>query len=247
MLLENKIAVVTGAGRGIGRGIALALAREGAMVVVNYNGSKERAEEVVGTIEEAGGKAAAIQCNISDFEAAKEFFANVVKEYGKIDILVNNAGITKDNLMMKMSEEEFQSVIQTNLAGTFHGVKFVTRPMMKQRQGRIINIASVSGVIGNMGQANYSASKAGVIGLTKAAAKELASRNITVNAVAPGFVATEMTDVLSDSVKEAAVATIPLGRFGEVEDIAETVVFLASDKAKYITGQVICVDGGIAI
>ena len=225
MLLENKIAVVTGAGRGIGRGIALALAREGAMVVVNYNGSKERAEEVVRTIEEAGGKAAAIQCNISDFEAAKEFFANVVKEYGKIDILVNNAGITKDNLMMKMSEEEFQSVIQTNLAGTFHGVKFVTRPMMKQRQGRIINIASVSGVIGNMGQANYSASKAGVIGLTKAAAKELASRNITVNAVAPGFVATEMTDVLSDSVKEAAVATIPLGRFGEVEDIAETVVF----------------------
>lgn len=247
MLLENKIAVVTGAGRGIGRGIALALAREGAMVVVNYNGSKERAEEVVRTIEEAGGKAAAIQCNISDFEAAKEFFANVVKEYGKIDILVNNAGITKDNLMMKMSEEEFQSVIQTNLAGTFHGVKFVTRPMMKQRQGRIINIASVSGVIGNMGQANYYASKAGVIGLTKAAAKELASRNITVNAVAPGFVATEMTDVLSDSVKEAAVATIPLGRFGEVEDIAETVVFLASDKAKYITGQVICVDGGIAI
>lgn len=247
MLLENKIAVVTGAGRGIGRGIALALAREGAMVVVNYNGSKERAEEVVRTIEEAGGKAVAIQCNISDFEAAKEFFANVVKEYGKIDILVNNAGITKDNLMMKMSEEEFQSVIQTNLAGTFHGVKFVTRPMMKQRQGRIINIASVSGVIGNMGQANYSASKAGVIGLTKAAAKELASRNITVNAVAPGFVATEMTDVLSDSVKEAAVATIPLGCFGEVEDIAETVVFLASDKAKYITGQVICVDGGIAI
>lgn len=247
MLLENKIAVVTGAGRGIGRGIALALAREGAMVVVNYNGSKDRAEEVVRTIEEAGGKATAIQCNISDFEAAKEFFANVVKEYGKIDILVNNAGITKDNLIMKMSEEEFQSVIQTNLAGTFHGVKFVTRSMMKQRQGRIINIASVSGVIGNMGQANYSASKAGVIGLTKAAAKELASRNITVNAVAPGFVATEMTDVLSDSVKEAAVATIPLGRFGEVEDIAETVVFLASDKAKYITGQVVCVDGGIAM
>lgn len=247
MLLENKIAVVTGAGRGIGRGIALALAREGAMVVVNYNGSKERAEEVVNTIEQAGGNAVAIQCNVSDFEAAKEFYAGVVKEYGKIDILVNNAGITKDNLMMKMSEDEFQSVIQTNLAGTFHGVKFVTRPMMKQRQGRIINIASVSGVTGNMGQANYSASKAGVIGLTKAAAKELASRNITVNAVAPGFISTEMTDVLSDSVKESAVATIPLGHFGDVEDIAETVVFLASDKAKYITGQVICVDGGIAM
>lgn len=247
MLLEEKVAVVTGASRGIGRGIALALAREGAVVVVNYNGSAARAEEVVSTIEESGGKAAAVQCDVSDFEAAKEFYANVVKEYGRIDILVNNAGITKDNLIMKMSEEEFQSVIQTNLAGTFHGVKFVSRPMMKQRTGRIINIASVAGVIGNMGQANYSASKAGVIGLTKSMAKELASRNITVNAIAPGFVETEMTDVLSDSVKEAAVATIPLGRFGQVEDIAETAVFLASDRAKYITGQVICVDGGIAM
>lgn len=247
MLLEEKIAVVTGAARGIGRGIALALAREGAMVVVNYNGSADRAAEVVGEIEANGGKAVAIQCNISDFEAAKDFYTAVVKEYGKIDILVNNAGITKDNLVMKMSEEEFQSVIQTNLAGTFHGIRFVSRFMMKQRCGRIINIASVSGVTGNMGQANYSASKAGVIGLTKAVAKELASRNITVNAVAPGFIETEMTDVLSDSVKEAAVATIPLGRFGKVEDIAETVVFLASDRAKYITGQVLCVDGGIAM
>lgn len=247
MLLEEKVAVVTGASRGIGRGIALALAREGAMVVVNYNGSADRAEEVVQMIRESGGKAAAVQCNVSEFEAAKEFFANVVKEYGRIDILVNNAGITKDNLIMKMSEEEFQSVIQTNLAGTFHGVKFVSRPMMKQRSGRIINIASVAGVVGNMGQANYSASKAGVIGLTKSMAKELASRNITVNAIAPGFVETEMTDVLSDSVKEAAVATIPLGKFGQVEDIAEAVVFLASDRAKYITGQVLCVDGGIAM
>lgn len=247
MLLEEKVAVVTGASRGIGRGIALALAREGAVVVVNYNGSAARAEEVVTTIKESGGRAAAVQCDVSDFEAAKEFYANVVKEYGRIDILVNNAGITKDNLIMKMSEEEFQSVIQTNLAGTFHGVKFVSRPMMKQRGGRIINIASVAGVVGNMGQANYSASKAGVIGLTKSMAKELASRNITVNAIAPGFVETEMTDVLSDSVKEAAVATIPLGRFGQVEDIAETAIFLASDRAKYITGQVICVDGGIAM
>lgn len=247
MLLEEKTAVVTGAARGIGRGIALALAREGAMVVVNYNGSADRAAEVVGEIEANGGKAVAVQCNISDFEAAKEFYTAVVKEYEKIDILVNNAGITKDNLVMKMSEEEFQSVIQTNLAGTFHGIRFVSRFMMKQRCGRIINIASVSGVTGNMGQANYSASKAGVIGLTKAVAKELASRNITVNAVAPGFIETEMTDVLSDSVKEAAVATIPLGRFGKVEDIAETVVFLASDRAKYITGQVLCVDGGIAM
>lgn len=247
MLLEEKIAVVTGAGRGIGRGIALALAREGAMVVVNYNGSKERAEGVVAEIEKAGGKAVAIQCNVSDFEQAKEFYAGIVKEYGRIDILVNNAGITRDNLIMKMSEEEFQDVIQTNLAGTFNGIKFVSRPMMKQRCGHIINIASVSGVIGNMGQANYSASKAGVIGLTKAMAKELASRNITVNAVAPGFIATDMTDKLPDSVKEEACKTIPLKEFGNVEDVAEAVVFLASDKARYITGQVLCVDGGIAM
>lgn len=247
MVLENKIAVVTGAGRGIGKAIALAMAREGAMVVVNYNGSKERAEAVVAEIRENGGEAVAIQCNVSDFEQAKEFYANVVKEYGKIDILVNNAGITKDNLIMKMSEEEFQDVIQTNLTGTFHGVKFVTRPMMKQRYGRIINIASVSGVTGNMGQANYSASKAGVIGLTKAAARELASRNITVNAVAPGFIATEMTDKLSDAVKEEACKTIPLKEFGKAEDVAEAVVFLASDKARYITGQVLHVDGGMVM
>ena len=244
---KKKVAVVTGASRGIGRAIALELASRGAAVVINYNGSEERAREVQKEIEEKGGEAEIRQWNVADYKACESAVKDIVKTHASIDILVINAGITKDNLMMKMSEEEFQSVIQTNLAGTFHGVKFVTRPMMKQRQGRIINIASVSGVIGNMGQANYSASKAGVIGLTKAAAKELASRNITVNAVAPGFVATEMTDVLSDSVKEAAVATIPLGRFGEVEDIAETVVFLASDKAKYITGQVICVDGGIAI
>ena len=247
MLLEDKIAVVTGAGRGIGRGVALALAREGAMVVVNYNGSKERADEVVAEIEKNGGKAVAIRCNVSDFEQAKEFFTGVVKEYGRIDVLVNNAGITRDNLLMKMSEEEFQDVIQTNLAGVFHGVKFVTRPLMKQRQGRIINMASVSGIMGNMGQANYSASKAGVIGLTKAAAKELSSRSITVNAVAPGFIATDMTDKLSETVKEEACKTIPLGAFGTVEDVAEAVVFLASDKAKYITGQVLCVDGGIAM
>ncbi len=247
MLLQDKIAVVTGAGRGIGRGIALALAREGAFVVVNYNGSKERAEEVVSEIEKNGGSAVAIQCNVSDFEQAKEFYAGVVKEYGRIDILVNNAGITRDNLIMKMSEEEFSDVIQTNLAGTFNGIKFVTRPMMKQRAGRIINIASVSGVTGNMGQANYSASKAGVIGLTKAVAKELASRHITVNAVAPGFIATEMTDKLSDAVREEAVKSIPLGEFGQVEDVAEAVVFLASDRARYITGQVLCVDGGIAM
>lgn len=247
MLLKDKIAVVTGASRGIGRGIALALAREGAMVVVNYNGSREKAEEVVAEIEGKGGRAIAIQCNVSDFNEAKEFFAGVVKEYGRVDILVNNAGITRDNLIMKMSEEEFQDVIQTNLAGVFNGIKFVTRPMMKQRAGRIINMSSASGIIGNMGQANYSASKAGVIGLTKAAAKELSSRGITVNAIAPGFITTDMTDKLPDSVKEEACKSIPLGAFGTVEDIAEAVVFLASDKAKYITGQVLSVDGGIAM
>lgn len=245
MLLEGKTAVVTGASRGIGRGIALALAREGAEVIVNYNGSRERAEEVVSEITQAGGKATAVQCNVSDFEQAKEFYAAILKEYGKIDILVNNAGITKDNLIMKMSEEEFEDVIHTNLMGTFNGIKFVTRPMMKQRCGRIINIASVSGVVGNMGQANYSASKAGVIGLTKATAKELAARNITVNAVAPGFIATEMTEKLSEAVREEACKTIPLKEFGTPEDVAETVVFLASDKARYITGQVISVDGGM--
>ncbi len=247
MLLEDKIAVVTGASRGIGRGIAMAFAREGAMVVVNYNGSKDKADKVVAAITENGGRAVALQCNVSDFEQAKEFFAGIVKEYGRIDILVNNAGITRDNLIMKMSEEEFQDVIQTNLAGVFNGIKFVTRPMMKQRSGRIINMSSASGIMGNMGQANYSASKAGVIGLTKATAKELSSRGITVNAIAPGFIRTEMTDKLSDAVKEEACKSIPLGAFGTVEDIAETAVFLASEKAKYITGQVLSVDGGLTM
>ena len=245
MLLENKIAVVTGAGRGIGRSVALALAAEGATVIVNYNGSRERAEEVVGEIEKNGGKAEAIQCDVSNFEQAKEFYAGVVKNYGQIDILVNNAGITRDKLIMAMTDEDFDQVIQTNLVGTFNGIKFVTRPMMKKRSGRIINISSVSGVVGNAGQANYSASKAGVIGLTKATAKELASRGITVNAVAPGFIATDMTDALPDAVRDEAKKMIPLGSFGLPEDVADAVVFLASDRAKYITGQVISVDGGM--
>lgn len=246
-MLKGKIALVTGASRGIGREIALALAKEGAFVAVNYNGSKEKADEVINEIASFGGNAKAYQCNVSDFEEAAVLISEIVKEQGRIDILVNNAGITKDNLLMKMKEEEFDQVIQINLKGTFNCMKHISRQMLKQKAGKIINISSVSGVLGNAGQANYSASKAGVIGLTKSAARELASRGITVNAIAPGFINTDMTQVLSDMVKEQAVGQIPLKRFGEVEDISNVVCFLASDKANYITGQVISVDGGMAM
>lgn len=246
-MLDGKIAVVTGASRGIGRAIALELASQGAFVVVNYNGSKDRAEEVKKEIEAAGGKAEVYQCNVSDFEKCQAFIQDVIKTYGRLDILVNNAGITRDGLLMKMSEADFDSVIETNLKGTFNTIRFASRQMLKQRSGRIINMSSVVGIVGNAGQANYASSKAGVIGLTKAVARELASRGITVNAIAPGFIETEMTEVLSDAVKEASVAQIPLGRFGKPEDIAKTAAFLASDDAGYITGQVIQVDGGMAI
>ena len=246
-MLTDKIAVVTGASRGIGREIAVTLASKGAVVIVNYNGSAARAEEVVKEIEEAGGKAEAVQCNVSEFAKSAELMDYVVKKYGRVDILVNNAGITRDNLLMKMSEEDFDAVIDTNLKGAFNCIKNISRQMLKQKAGRIINISSVSGVLGNAGQANYCAAKAGVIGITKSAARELASRGITVNAVAPGFIATEMTDVLSDSVKAAATEQIPMKHFGSTQDIAETVAFLASDKAGYITGQVLSVDGGMAM
>ena len=246
-MLDGKIAVVTGASRGIGRAIALELASRGAFVVVNYNGSKDRAEEVKKEIEAAGGKAEVYQCNVSDFEKCQAFIQDVIKTYGRLDILVNNAGITRDGLLMKLSEADFDSVIETNLKGTFNTIRFASRQMLKQRSGRIINMSSVVGIAGNAGQANYASSKAGVIGLTKAVARELASRGITVNAIAPGFIETEMTEVLSDAVKEASVAQIPLGRFGKPEDIAKTAAFLASDDAGYITGQVIQVDGGMAI
>ena len=232
-MLEQKVAVVTGASRGIGRQIALTLASRGARVIVNYNGSAARAE--------------AVQCDVSDFQKAGELMNYVIQTYGRVDILVNNAGITRDGLLMKMSEEDFDAVLNTNLKGAFNCMQHVARQMIRQKGGRIINISSVSGVMGNAGQANYSASKAGVIGLTKAAAREMASRGITVNAVAPGFINTEMTEVLSDSVKEAAVAQIPMKTFGETTDIAEAVAFLASDEARYITGQVLCVDGGMAM
>lgn len=246
-MLKNKIALITGAGRGIGRAIAIALAKEGAEVVINYNGSEERAKEVKQTIEENGGKASIYKCNVSDFTACEAMIKDIVKEYEHLDILVNNAGITKDGLIMKMKEEDFDSVLNVNLKGTFNTIRHSARQMLKQRCGKIINISSVSGILGNVGQANYAASKAGVIGLTKTMARELGSRGITVNAIAPGFVETEMTGALSEEIRENACKQIILGRFGKPEDIANTAVFLASDKADYITGQVISVDGGMNV
>ena len=246
-MLENKVALVTGAGRGIGRAIAIALAKEGAEVVVNYNGSEERAKEVKQTIEENGGKASIYKCNVSDFEACEAMIKDIVKEHGRLDILVNNAGITKDGLIMKMKEEDFDSVLNVNLKGTFNTIRHSARQMLRQKSGKIINISSVSGILGNAGQANYAASKAGVIGLTKTMARELGSRGITVNAIAPGFVDTEMTGVLSEEIRENACRQIILGRFGKPEDIANVAVFQASDKADYITGQVISVDGGMNV
>lgn len=244
---QERIALVTGASGGIGRAIAVALAETGAYVYVNYNGSQGKAEETVNLIKEKGGNAEICKFNVGDFEETGKAVSEIIAAKGRLDILVNNAGITKDGLMMMMTEEQFDDVIRINLKGAFNTIKVATRTMVKQRHGRIINITSVSGVMGNAGQANYSASKAGMIGLTKSMARELASRNITVNAVAPGFIETEMTAVLSDGVKEAAVKQIPVGRFGQPEDIANMVKYLASEEAAYVTGQVICVDGGMAM
>jgi len=254
-MLSGKVAIVTGASRGIGRETALTLAGYGATVIVNYCGSKDKAEAVVEEIIAAGGTAKAYQGDVSDFDVAKEMITSVKKEFGSIDILVNNAGITKDNLIMKMSEEEFDKVIEVNLKGAFNCMKHVSRIMLKQKSGHIINMSSVSGVMGNAGQVNYcaskagiiAASKAGIIGMTKSLARELGSRGITVNAIAPGFIETEMTDVLPEDVKENLLASIPLKRMGQTKDIAETVAFLASDKAAYITGQTISVDGGMGM
>ena len=246
-MLTGKNALVTGAGRGLGKAIALELAAKGAFVIVNYNGSKEAAEQTVAEIKAAGGDAIAYQCSVSDYEACGAMITALIKEYAHIDILVNNAGITRDGLLMKMSEEDFDAVINTNLKGCFNTIRHMSRYFLKQRAGKIINISSVSGILGNAGQANYSASKAGVIGLTKAVARELASRGINVNAVAPGFVETDMTDALSDSVKENLKSQIPLGKIGHPQDIAKAVAFLASPDANYITGQVLSVDGGMAI
>ena len=246
-MLKDKVAVVTGAGRGIGREIAKTFAGYGAKVVVNFNGSEERANSLVEEIKAAGGEAVAFKANVADFAEAEALMKFAVATYGRIDILVNNAGITRDNLVLGMKEADFDDVININLKGTFNCIKHVYRTMMKQKYGRIINMSSVVGIEGNAGQVNYAASKAGVIGITKSIAKELGSRGITANAIAPGFIKTDMTDALSDKAKEAMLDHITVKRLGEVTDIAETAAFLASDMASYITGQVIKVDGGMSL
>ncbi len=245
--MDKKVALITGASRGIGKETACTLAREGIFVVINYNGSQQKALDVLESIKKNGGEGAIYPCNVADYSQTEEMIKNLIKEYGHIDILVNNAGITRDNLIMKMSEEDFDKVIEINLKGCFNTIRHLSRQMIRQRSGKIINVSSVSGVLGNAGQANYAASKAGIIGLTKTMARELASRGICVNAVAPGFIKTEMTEVLPDSIREGVTGQIPLKRFGETKDIAEMIAFLASDKADYITGQVIHVDGGMAM
>ncbi|HDA7538367.1 TPA: 3-oxoacyl-[acyl-carrier-protein] reductase [Staphylococcus aureus] len=241
----TKSALVTGASRGIGRSIALQLAEEGYNVAVNYAGSKEKAEAVVEEIKAKGVDSFAIQANVADADEVKAMIKEVVSQFGSLDVLVNNAGITRDNLLMRMKEQEWDDVIDTNLKGVFNCIQKATPQMLRQRSGAIINLSSVVGAVGNPGQANYVATKAGVIGLTKSAARELASRGITVNAVAPGFIVSDMTDALSDELKEQMLTQIPLARFGQDIDIANTVAFLASDKAKYITGQTIHVNGGM--
>lgn len=247
MDLKGKIALVTGGARGIGRAISLKLGSLGANVIVNYSGSAKNAEEVVGELKEMGVDAASIQSDVSSPEQVEKMIEYVISTYGRIDILVNNAGVTRDTLIMRMSDEDFEKVIDINLKGTFNCIKHTSKYMIKQRWGRIVNIASVVGIIGNAGQANYAASKAGIIGLTKSAARELSGRNINVNAVAPGFIETSMTEKLQDKIKNEYMDKIPLKRFGKPEDVAECVAFLCSTSSEYITGQVINVDGGMVM
>lgn len=247
MLLDGRHALVTGASRGIGRAVALAFAAEGASVALNFAGNVAAAEAVRAEIESAGGKAILVPADVSDENAVEDMVKTVTEAFGNIDILVNNAGITRDGLLLRMKEEDWDAVLNTNLKGVFLCTKAVSKFMMKKRYGRIVNMASVVGVTGNASQANYAAAKAGVIGFTKAMAKELASRGITVNAIAPGFIRSDMTDVLPDKVKEAMLAEIPLGRAGEPADVAKAALFLASDQAAYITGQVLKVDGGMVM
>lgn len=246
-MLKEKVAVVTGASRGIGRAIALEMAKNCANIAIIYAGNKEKAEETKREVEKLGVKSNIYKCDVADFNEATECIKSVVNDFGKVDILVNNAGITKDALVLSMSESDFSAVVDTNLKGAFNMIKQVYPLFMKQRYGRIINISSVSGLMGNAGQANYSASKAGIVGLTKTVAKELAARGVTCNAIAPGFIETDMTDKLADKVKEVAVASIPMKKMGKPEDIAYMATFLASNNASYITGEIIRVDGGIAM
>lgn len=247
--MENveKAALVTGASRGIGRAIALALAKKGYVVAVNYGGSQAAAEGVKAEIEAAGGRAIVIQGDVAKAEDVDKVFAEIKKEFGRLDVLVNNAGITRDSLMLRLKEENWDAVIDTDLKSGFLTMKAAAPIMMKQKKGAIVNIASVVGIMGNIGQINYSAAKAGVIGMTKTAARELAARGVRVNAVAPGFIATSMTDVIPEKIKEGMIHSIPLGRMGQAEDVANAVCFLASDEASYITGQVLKVDGGMVM
>ncbi len=247
MHLDGQVAIVTGASRGIGRAVAIALAKVGAKVVINYAGNAEAAEEVRTFITDNGGQAITVKADVADADAVDSLVKQAIDTYGKIDILVNNAGITRDSLLMRMKDEDWDAVMNTNLKGIFYCTKAVTKSMMKQRSGKIINMTSVVGLMGNAGQANYAAAKAGVIGFTKSMAKELASRGITVNAIAPGFIATDMTHGLSEQVKADLEAKIPLSRLGEAEDVAAAVVFLASQSANYITGQTLNVDGGMVM
>ena len=246
-MLTGKVTLVTGAGRGIGRQIAQTLAKANAFVIVNYNGSRNNAENVVNEITQSGGSAEAIQCNVADAAAADNMVKDVIARHGRVDILVNNAGITRDNLIMRMSEQDFDDVINTNLKGAFHTIRSLSRSFLKQRSGKIINIASVVGITGNAGQANYSASKAGIIGLTKSVAREFATRGICVNAVAPGYIETEMTQALSEEATKGLMQMIPMGKAGTAQNVADLVLFLAGSGSDYITGQVIGVNGGMAM
>lgn len=241
----GKIALVTGASRGIGHNIAVKLAGEGYFVIVNYSGSKDRAEAVVEEIRSGGGDAETYQCHIQNFDDVKEMVKYIKDTHGPLDLAVNNAGVNKDNLLMRMKEDEWDQVIDVNLKGAFNVIQNVTRPMIRQRGGKIINITSIVGSLGNPGQTNYVASKAGIEGMTKSVARELAPKGVTVNAVAPGFIESEMTEVLDDDIKETMLSQIPLNHFGSVDDVSDTVSFLASDKANYITGQTIHVNGGM--
>lgn len=246
-MLKDKVAVISGGNRGIGKAIALEFGKNGADLAIIYGGNKDRADETVVELEGLGVKAKAYQCDVGSFDDTKALVSSIIEDFGKVDILVNNAGITKDGLLLTMSEDNFDQVLNINLKGAFNLIKHVYSPMMRQRSGRIINMSSISGMMGNAGQANYSSAKAGLIGLTKTVAKELAGRNVTCNAIAPGFIETDMTDALSDKVKEASLNMIPMKRMGRPEDIAQLAVFLASDRSSYITGEVIKIDGGLYI